>query len=78
MQRLGSKMYRPRLLHGLLEDDLDRCLQFCKVLLNEKRQSITQKICWSDEANFKLSGAANTLGIIVSRVLLNRKPPCNN
>ena len=36
-------------------------LQFCEVLLNEERQGdgIIRKICWSDEANFKLSGAVN-------------------
>jgi hypothetical protein len=28
IQRLILKMYWPRLLHGLLEDDLDRRLQF--------------------------------------------------
>jgi hypothetical protein len=61
MQRLGLNIYRPKLLHGLLEDDPDRRLQFCEVLLNEERQGdgITRKICWSDEANFKLSGAVN-------------------
>ncbi|XP_037020829.2 uncharacterized protein LOC119063554 isoform X1 [Artibeus jamaicensis] len=59
MQRLGLKMYRPRLLHGLLEDDPDRRLQFCEVVLNEERQgnSIIDKIIWSNEAHFKLSGA---------------------
>lgn len=61
MQRLGLKMYRPRLLHGLLEDDPDRRLQFCEVVLNEERQGngIINKIMWSDEAHFKLSGAVN-------------------
>ena len=59
MQRLGLKMYRPRLLHGLLEDDPDRCLQFCEMVLNEGRQGngITDKITWSDKAHLKLSGA---------------------
>jgi hypothetical protein len=54
-------MYLPRLLHGLLEDDPDRRLQFCKVLLNEERQcdGIIKKICWSNEPNFKISGALN-------------------
>jgi hypothetical protein len=31
MQCLGLKIYRPRLLHGLLQDDPDRRLQFCEV-----------------------------------------------
>jgi hypothetical protein len=38
MQRLGLKIYRPRLLHGLVEDDPDHSLQFCEVVLNEERQ----------------------------------------
>jgi len=61
MQRLGLKIYQSRLLHGLLEDDLDHHLQFCKVVLNDKRQGngIVDKITWSDEAHFKLSGAVN-------------------
>jgi len=61
MQRLGLKMYRPRLLLGLLEDDPDRRLQFCEVIQNEERQSngIIDKITWSDEAHFKLPGAVN-------------------
>ena len=61
MQRLCLKMYRPRLLHGLLEDDPVRRLQFCEVVLNDERQGngIVDKITWSDEAHFKLSGAIN-------------------
>jgi hypothetical protein len=50
MQRLGLKMYRPSLLHGLLEDDLDRRLHFCEVVLNEERQGngIIDKFMWSN------------------------------
>jgi hypothetical protein len=61
MQRLGLKMYRPRLLHGLLEDEPDRRLQFWEVVLNDERQGndIVDKITWSDETHFKLSGAVN-------------------
>jgi hypothetical protein len=61
MQRLGLKMYRPRSLHGLLEDDLDLRVQFCELVLNEERQDngIVDKIMWSDKAHFKLSGAVN-------------------
>jgi hypothetical protein len=36
MQRLGLKMYRPRLLHRLLQDDPEHRLQFCEVVLNEE------------------------------------------
>ena len=61
MQRLSLKMYRPRLLHRLLEDDPDRRLQFCEVVPNGGRQSngIVDKITLTDEAHFKLSGAVN-------------------
>ena len=61
MHRVGLKMYVPQLIHGLLEDDSDRRLQFCEATLNEEREgdSILRKIVWSDEANFKLSGAVN-------------------
>jgi hypothetical protein len=56
MQRLGLKIYGPKLLHGLLEDDPELRLQFCEVVLNEG-SGIIDKITWSDEAHFKLSGA---------------------
>jgi hypothetical protein len=61
MQCLSLKMYRPRLLHGLLKDNPDRRLQFCEVVLNDERQGngITDKIMWSDKAHFKFSGAVN-------------------
>jgi len=61
VQRLGLKMYWPRLLRGLLEDDPDHSLQFCEVVLNEERHGngITDKIIWSNAAHFKLSGAVN-------------------
>ena len=61
MECLVLKMYWPRLLHGLLEDDPDRCLQICEVVLNEERQGngITDKITWSDVAHFKLPDAVN-------------------
>lgn len=55
------KVYIPRLLHGLLEDDPDRCLQFCELMLNRHKHdpNLFNKIVWSDEANFKLSGQVN-------------------
>ena len=34
MRKLNLKPYRPRLLHGLLEDDTDRRLQFCEIMRN--------------------------------------------
>jgi len=44
MQCLGLKMYRPRLLHGLLEDDPDRRLHFCEVVLNDESKAIASLI----------------------------------
>lgn len=78
MQYLGLKMYWPRLLHGLLEDGLDRHLQFCEVILNNERQGngIADKITWPDEAHFKLSGAVNQHNYVC--VLFNKKSPCND
>jgi hypothetical protein len=35
MHQLNLKPYRPRLLHGLLEDDPDRRLQFCEIMRNQ-------------------------------------------
>ena len=60
-QRLGLKMYRPRLLHGVLVDDPDRRLHSCEVVLNDKRQGndIVDKITRSDETHFKLSDVVN-------------------
>ena len=61
MNRAGLKMYTPRLIHGLLEDDSDRRLQFSENILSEELEGsgILNKIVWSDEANFKLSGAVD-------------------
>ena len=35
MHKLKLKPYRPQLVHGLLEDDPDRRLQFCKMMRNQ-------------------------------------------
>ena len=61
MKYLGLKIYRPRLIHGLIEDDPDRRLQFCETILSEERddEGLLGKIVWSDEATFKLSGSVN-------------------
>ena len=61
MAQIGLKPYRPQLIHGLLEDDSDRRLQFSEQMLNkiEKDSGILDKIIWSDEASFKLSGHVN-------------------
>jgi len=77
MRYLGFKMYQPRLLHGLLEDDPDHHLQFCEVVLNDERQGngIIDKIMWSNEAHFKLSGAANWHNCFYCSI---KKSPCND
>ena len=62
MKKLNLNPYRPRLLHGLMEDDPDRRLQFCETLrdfIANEEQDILDKIVWSDEASFKLSGHVN-------------------
>jgi hypothetical protein len=62
MDKLKLKPYRPRLVHGLLEDDPDRRLQFCESILGHitnEQPDLLDKIIWSDEACFKLSGHVN-------------------
>ena len=61
LKELNYRPYIPRLLHGLLEDDADRLLQFCEVFINqcEATPALLDKILWSDEAQFKLSGCVN-------------------
>uniref|UniRef100_A0A0L8I0P7 Transposase Tc1-like domain-containing protein n=1 Tax=Octopus bimaculoides TaxID=37653 RepID=A0A0L8I0P7_OCTBM len=59
--QIGLKPYRPQLIHGLLEDDPDRQLQFSEIMLKkiEENPGILDNIVWSDEASFKLSGHIN-------------------
>ena len=61
IMQTGLKPYQPRLIHGLLEDDLDRQLQFSEIMLNkiEENPGILDNIVWSDEASFKLSSHIN-------------------
>jgi hypothetical protein len=44
--------------HGLAKVDINRRLQFCKIILNEYHHfpDIVTKIIWSDDANIKMSG----------------------
>lgn len=56
IKKLGLKVWRPRLLQELHEDDFDRRMQFCEefdVLFNYKH------VIWTDEAIFKLNGQVN-------------------
>jgi len=51
------KVYIPRLLHAINDDDSDRRMQFCEwfqQMVNEDEEFVT-KIVWSDEAQFKLN-----------------------
>ena len=62
MKNLKLKPYRPRLLHGLLEDDPDRRVQFCETLrdlIDNDDPNILNKIVWTDEASFKMNGHVN-------------------
>ena len=55
------KVYIPRLLHAINDDDLDRRMQFCEwfqQMVNEDEEFVT-KIVWSYEAQFKLNGTVN-------------------
>jgi transposase len=61
MQELGLKLYRPRLLHALNEDDPDRRCEFAETFLNMVADdySLPDRIVWADEATFKLNGHVN-------------------
>lgn len=54
LRKQKFKSYIPLVVHGLLEDDPDRRLQFCKLMLDQKEHDpkLFNKIVWSDEANF--------------------------
>jgi hypothetical protein len=61
LQQLDYRPFRPRLLHGLLEDDPYQRVEFCEhyqALVNED-DSFQDRIIWTDEANFKLNGHIN-------------------
>lgn len=57
----GLKCYHPRLVHGLIEDDGDRRLQFCELFKNQLNETpeLLDHIIWTDESTFKLSGHIN-------------------
>jgi transposase len=61
MKELGLKLYRPRLLHDLNEDDPDRRCEFAEIFLNMVADdySFLDRIIWTDEATFKLNGCVN-------------------
>ena len=55
------KVFIPRLLHALNEDDPDRRVQYCEWFQNMVREDeeFMGKMIWSDEAQFKLNGTVN-------------------
>lgn len=59
MHSVGLKIYAPRLIYYLLEDDSDQTLQFCETVLIEECEgdSNLHKILSFYEANVKLSVA---------------------
>lgn len=66
-RKLKFKCYRPRLIHGLVEDDSDRRLQYCELLNQfEEDPTIFSQILWTDEAQFKLSGHVNRHNCVYS------------
>lgn len=61
MKDIHLKIWRPRLLHEMNEDDFDRRLEFCEWLQQQLLEDITirDRIIWTDEATFKLNGHVN-------------------
>lgn len=55
------KVFIPRLLHALNEDDPDRRIQYCKWFRDmvQADEAFVEKVVWSDEAQFKLNGTVN-------------------
>ena len=55
------KVYIPRLLHAMNEDDTDRRLEYCEWFESMMRddEAFAGKVVWSDEAQFKLNGTVN-------------------
>ena len=55
------KVFIPRLLHALNEDDPDRRLQYCELFQNMVREDeeCVGKMGWSADAQFKLNGTVN-------------------
>ena len=56
MQENGYKVYHPKLIHGLLEDDADAQLQMCELFISQYKDDpeVFNKM-WSEEVSFKLN-----------------------
>jgi hypothetical protein len=61
LQQLNYRPYRPRLIHGLLEDDPYQRMDFCEQYqtMVDDDETFQDRIIWSDEASFKLNGHIN-------------------
>jgi hypothetical protein len=63
---LGFKPYIPRLIHELNEYNFDRRIEFCEIFLSllESQPDLVNRVIWSDEATFKVSGHVNRHNMI--------------
>lgn len=61
LKHLNFKIYRPRLLQQLNDDDFGKRVEFCEYYLIrcEAEPDFYRRILWSDEAMFKISGLVN-------------------
>jgi len=61
MKDIELKVWRPRLLHQMNDDDYDRRIEFCEWLQQQLHENIDirDRIIWTDEASFKLNGHVN-------------------
>jgi transposase len=61
LHEMKYRPFRPRLVHGLLEDDPFQRIEFCEQFLTmvENEETMLDRIIWSDEAMFKLNGHVN-------------------
>ena len=61
IKQLKLRVYIPRLVQHLHEDDFDRRKEFCETMIENFQNDIglVDRIIWSDEATFKLDGSVN-------------------
>ena len=61
MKDMELKVWRPRLLPQMNDDDYDRRIEFCEWLQQQLHENIDirDRIIWTDEASFKLNGHVN-------------------
>ena len=61
LKQIDFKPYRPRLVIELNEDDQDRRVEFCELMLDkfQTEPNFVHKILWTVESIFRLNGTAN-------------------